>query len=98
MSRANYRLPDGRQVQTTIGRVWTERGRPPRGYFTKRTAQGWLRDILDQAERDVLPGWFLRSRGNDGQRTIGAWHCVLAPQADRYAGQACISDGGSGWP
>src|SRR3954465_8964752 len=54
--RAKYRLPDGRQVQTTIGRVWTERGRPPEGYFTKRTAAAWLRDVLDQAERGVLPG------------------------------------------
>src|SRR3954451_11655600 len=54
--RAKYRLPDGRQVQTTIGLVWTERGRPPDGYFTKRTAQAWLRDVLDQAERGVLPG------------------------------------------
>jgi integrase len=54
--RAKYRLPDGRQVQRTIGHVWTERGRPPEGYFTKRTAQGWLRDVLDQAERGVLPG------------------------------------------
>src|SRR4051794_1770133 len=54
--RAKYRLPDGRQVQRTIGRVWTERGRPPEGYFTKRTAQAWLRDVLDQAARGVLPG------------------------------------------
>jgi hypothetical protein len=54
--RAKYRLPDGRQIQTTIGRAWTERGRPPAGYFTKRTAQTWLRDVLDQAERGVLPG------------------------------------------
>jgi hypothetical protein len=54
--RAKYRLPDGRQVQKTIGRVWTERGRPRAGYFTKRTAQAWLRDVLEQAERGVLPG------------------------------------------
>jgi integrase len=54
--RAKYRLPDGRQVQRTIGRVWTERGRPPDGYFTKRTAHAWLREVLDQAERGVLPG------------------------------------------
>ena len=47
--RAKYRLPDGRQVQRTIGPAWTERGRPPRGYFTKRTAEAWLRDVLDQA-------------------------------------------------
>jgi integrase len=54
--RAKYRLPDGRQVQRTIGAVWTERGRPPEGYFTKRTAEAWLRDVLHQAERGVLPG------------------------------------------
>jgi hypothetical protein len=29
--RAKYRLPDGRQVQTSIGRAWTERGRPRDG-------------------------------------------------------------------
>jgi integrase len=36
--RAKYRLPDGRQVQKTIGPAWTARGRPPAGYFTKRTS------------------------------------------------------------
>ncbi len=36
--RAKYRLPDGRQVQKTIGPAWTFRGRPPEGFFTKRTA------------------------------------------------------------
>ena len=53
---AKYRLPDGRQVQTKIGPAWTERGRPPAGYFTKRTADAWLRDVLDQARRGTLPG------------------------------------------
>ena len=33
--RAKYRLPDGRQVQRTIGPAWTQRGRPPRGYYTR---------------------------------------------------------------
>ncbi len=51
-----YRLPDGRQVQKKIGPAWTERGRPPAGYFTKRTAEAWLRDVLDQARRGTLPG------------------------------------------
>src|SRR4051812_30642384 len=53
---AKYRLPDGRQVQTKIGPAWTDRGRPPAGYFTKRAAEAWLRDILDQARRGTLPG------------------------------------------
>jgi integrase len=53
---AKYRLPDGRQVQKKIGSAWTERGRPPAGFFTKRTAEEWLRDVLDQARRGTLPG------------------------------------------
>jgi integrase len=54
--RAKYRLPDGRQVHKTIGPAWTERGRPRAGFFTKRTAQVWLRDVLDQAHAGTLPG------------------------------------------
>jgi integrase len=53
---AKYRLPDGRQVQKKIGPAWTERGRAPAGYFTKRTAEQWLRDTLDAARRGRLPG------------------------------------------
>jgi len=53
---AKYRLPDGRQVQRRLGPAWTERGRPPAGYFTKRTAEAWLRDVLDEARRGTLPG------------------------------------------
>jgi integrase len=53
---AKYRLPDGRQVQRKIGPAWTERGRPAEGFFTKRTAGEWLRDVLAQARRGELPG------------------------------------------
>jgi integrase len=53
---AKYRLPDGRQVQRKIGPAWSERGRPPAGYFTKRLAEDWLRDVLDQARRGTLVG------------------------------------------
>ena len=51
-----YRLPDGRQVQKKIGPAWTQRGRPPRGFHTKRTAEAWLADVIDQARRGTLPG------------------------------------------
>src|SRR5215207_2506647 len=30
--------------------------RPATGYFTKRTAEAWLGDVLDQARRGTLPG------------------------------------------
>ncbi len=53
---AKYRLPDGRQVQKKLGPAWTDRGRPPAGYFTKRTAEAWLREVLDEARRGTLPG------------------------------------------
>ena len=48
---AKYRLPDGRQVQKRIGPAWTGRGRAPAGYYTKRTAEAWLRAVLDEARR-----------------------------------------------
>jgi integrase len=53
---AKYRLPDGRQVKKRIGLAWTERGRPADGYYTKRLAEEWLREVLHQADRGELPG------------------------------------------
>jgi len=50
------RKADGRQVQRRIGPAWTERGRPPTGYYTQRTAEAWLRDYLDGVRRGTLPG------------------------------------------
>ena len=54
--RAKYRLPDGRQVKKSLGPAWTARGRPPAGYFTKRTAEAWLRRTLAEAAAGTLPG------------------------------------------
>src|SRR3954462_10812647 len=54
--RAKYRLPDGRQVHRAIGPAWIGRGRPRAGWYTKRTAEEWLRDVLDQARAGTLPG------------------------------------------
>src|SRR5437764_14243310 len=45
---AKYRPPDGSQVKKMLGPAWTGRGRPPGGYFTKRLAEDWLRDALDE--------------------------------------------------
>ena len=53
---AKYRLPDGRQLQRRIGPAWSQRGRPPAGYYTKHTAERWLADLLQQARRGELPG------------------------------------------
>ena len=59
---AKYRLPDGTQVKRKIGPVWEGRGRPPTGFFTKRLAEAWLRDTLD----DVYRAW---SSGRAGLST-----------------------------
>jgi integrase len=72
---AKCRLPDGRQLQKKLGPAWTERGRPPTGYFTKRLADDWLRDLLDQARRGTLPG----------QVRTGATFADAATEFLRYA-------------
>ncbi len=53
---AKYRLPDGRAGSETNRPAWTERGRPPAGYFNKRTAEDWLRALLDEARSGTLLG------------------------------------------
>jgi len=53
---AKYRLPDGRQVQKRIGPHWPEKSKPPEGYYTRRTAQQVLDEILVKARRGDLPG------------------------------------------
>jgi len=53
---AEYRLSHGRQVQRKIGPAWGDRGPPPVGWFTQRTAEAWVRDLLEQARRGTLPG------------------------------------------
>jgi hypothetical protein len=53
---AKYRLPDGRQVQRKIRPAWSQRSRPPAGYYTKRLAEDWLRGVIEQARRGTPPG------------------------------------------
>ena len=50
-------------MKRKIGPAWEGRGRPAAGYFTKRLAENWLRDALD----DVYRGW---SSGRVGS-TVG---------------------------
>jgi integrase len=51
-----FRLANGRQVQRCLGPAWTERGRPPAGYYTKKLAEEALREILTDAQRGALAG------------------------------------------
>jgi len=56
-----YRLTDGRQVMKLLGPAWTERSRPPAGYYTKRTAEEELNALLADARRGTLPDSQARS-------------------------------------
>jgi integrase len=78
---AKYRLPDGRQVQRRIGPAWTERGRPPTGYVTKRIADDWLRGTLDEARRGTLPG--LVRTGVTVSRAAEEWLRYVEHDRDR---------------
>jgi len=46
-----YRQADGQQVQKLLGAKWTERGRPPAGYYTDKTAEQALQAVLADARR-----------------------------------------------
>ena len=48
--------PTAARCKKTLGPAWTARGRPPAGYFTKRTAEAWLRRTLAEAAAGTLPG------------------------------------------
>jgi hypothetical protein len=53
---AKYRLPDGRQVKKKIGPACVGRGRPAPGYFSERTANDRLDDLLDQVRSRAAGG------------------------------------------
>ena len=74
---ARYRLPSGRQIQKAIGPAWNERGRPPDGFFTKRTAEDWLREtLLQDAQKNAA-----------GQVETGATFADAAEEYLRFAEQ-----------
>jgi integrase len=69
-----YRLPDGRQVQKLLGPAWNAHSRPPAGYYTKRTAEEALQELLADARRGTL----------EGSRTAGATFADAAAEYLRY--------------
>jgi integrase len=61
----------GQQVQRRLGPAWSERGRPPAGYFTRRTAEAQLRAILTDADRGTLAG--IRKSGATFKDAAAEW-------------------------
>ncbi len=68
---AKWREPGGRQVKRRVGPAWTRRGRPDPGFFTKRTAEDWLRAILMELDHSPWPAPSSTSR-SPPQRASGS--------------------------
>ena len=51
-----YRARLPREVRKRLGPAWTGKGRPPAGYFTRKTAEAKLQEILADARRGTLTG------------------------------------------
>lgn len=50
-----YRFPSGRQVESKLGPAWTERSRPPAGFYTHKTAEEALDALLTDIRRGQVP-------------------------------------------
>jgi integrase len=77
-----YRLPSGRQVQRLLGPAWSERSRPPAGYFTRKTAQAALDGILTDVRRGEIPDPGDRS-GKTFADAVAEWLRYVEHEKDR---------------
>lgn len=50
-----YRTPSGKQLERKLGPAWTERSRPPAGYFTRKMAEAELAALLTDLRRGEVP-------------------------------------------
>jgi integrase len=83
-----YRLPDGRQLQHRLGPEWRDTGRPPAGYYTKKSAEAALREVLADAQRGRLPGQ-VRS-GATFADAVDEWLRYI--EHDRQRAQSTLAD------
>lgn len=51
-----YRARLPREERKRLGQAWTGKGRPPAGYFTRKTAEAKLQEVLADARRGTLAG------------------------------------------
>jgi hypothetical protein len=65
-------------MKRKIGPVWEGRGRPAAGYFTKRLAEDWLRDALDDIYRARGSG---RPGPTASDRTSTTWAANISSAA-----------------
>src|SRR4051812_33967823 len=60
-----YRFPSGKQKRRTL-LAWTERSKPPAGYYTRKMAQAELEATLVAARRGEIP-----DPGDSAGKTFG---------------------------
>ena len=77
-----YRLADGRQVQKLLGPAWTERSRPPAGYYTRKMAQDALGELLADARRGTLADSGVRS-GKTFEDACAEWLRYIEQERQR---------------
>ena len=86
-----YRLVDGRQVETLLGRKWTgKRGRIPGGYFTDKTAQEELDAVLADARRGTLAVGAEKGSGVTFEDVCAEW--LRYGEHDKQIAQSTLSD------
>lgn len=84
-----YRFEDGRQVQKLLGPAWTERSRPPAGYYTRKTAEQELQSVLVKAREGTLPGSQPRS-GRTFEDACADW--LRYVEHDKQRAPSTVSD------
>jgi integrase len=73
------RVPDAqrqgrmKQIKRLLGPAWTERGRPPAGYFTAKLAEQELQAMLTDARRGTLAVAQATGTGPTFQHAVDAW-------------------------
>lgn len=50
-----YRTPSGKQLEKRLGPAWTERSRPPAGFYTRKQAEEALSALLTDLRRGTVP-------------------------------------------
>jgi len=84
-----YRVGD-RRFNRLLGPAWMERGRPPNGYFTKRSANEVLQALLTDARRGALP----HADPSTGDQTYGdaCWEYLRYIEREKRRSSSTVRD------
>lgn len=77
-----YRVPGRKQTRKKIGPAWSEKARPPAGYYTRKMAQAELDALLTDARRGHLPDQAERSGRTFGDAVV-EWLRYLKTEKNR---------------